>query len=77
MHEVLRSVSKHELAFDIKRVLSKARGLWPRDRRGGDALAAAARAVAEHLELCWIRCFWNPPRAGYGTPPGFQPGQAP
>ena len=68
MDDDLRPVPRHEFAFDIEQAVSKARRLWPRGRAGADALRPVARAVAEHLELCRIRCFRKCPPPGHGTP---------
>ena len=56
MDDDLRPVPRHEFAFDIERALSKALGLL-------------ANSVAEHFELCGIRCFRKPSNPGHRTPP--------
>ena len=51
-------VSREELAFVVEMALLKKRKLWPTRRRPGDhdSLKPMARAIAEHIELCGIRC---------------------
>ena len=63
MDERLRPVPKQDLEFDIEQALRKARRLWPKKHVWGDynPFRMVARAVAEHLELCGLRCFRTPP----------------
>ena len=69
MNDNLRPVPRLELAFDIERALSKARGLWPRGRGDRNSLGLVANAMTEHLELCRIGRFRKPPDPGHRTPP--------
>jgi len=63
-------VSQEDLVFSVDMALRKARRLWPKKRVPGDHdnLRPVARAVADHLALCGIKCFRRPRGPGHSTP---------
>ncbi len=70
MDEDKRPISRRELVFDVEQALNKARKLWPRKRVHGqdNPLRPVAEAVVQHLELCRIRFFRQPPARLHSTP---------
>ena len=65
-----RPVSRDNLLFTVEMALRKAERLWPKKRGPGDhdRLRPVAKAVLAHLDLCGMRVFQKPPKAGHSTP---------
>ena len=59
-----------EVFFDIEMGLRMEETLWPKRYRPGDhnRLRPMARAILEHLEVCGLRFFRNPPAPRHSTP---------
>ena len=65
-----RPVSRGDLLFTVEMALRKAERFWPKKRLPGDhdRLRPVAQRIVEHMDLCGMRVFQKPPRAGHSTP---------